>query len=225
VDPADPFRRQDDALDPARSPCFLSGMARVFLIERHRFRVRQVDTGAGSEPYLFHDRGVDVNLDGVVSEADELPIAGGVELLQFGYFLTNPALAMRGGTPGTAIAVAAGDVGTASAEGLTTLLFPGPPQGSLSAYRATSFYGYSIGPPPHDRRLTDHQANIRAVRVAMRARSNAVDSSAAEALQELPPLLNAAGGRLESDAGRYSRVTFVSTVPVRNMTVRAMNDF
>jgi type IV pilus assembly protein PilW len=227
VDLNDPFRRQDDALAPARSPCFLSGEARVFRIERHRFHVRPVNTGAGLEPYLMHDQGVDRDLDGAVTDADELPIAGGVELLQFGYLLTNPALAMRGGTPGTAIAAAAGDLGTASAEGLTTLQFPGPPQGTLSAYRATSFYGYSIGPPPHDRRLTDHQANIRAVRVAVRARSNVADRGVPPLRDTLVPLLNlnALPAWIDVQNDRYSRVTFVSTVPVRNMTVRAMNDF
>lgn len=226
VTATDPFRRQDDALDPARSACFLSGEARVFRIERHRFHVRPVDTGSGLEPYLVHDRGVDLNLDGAVDAADELPIAAGIELLQFGYVLTNPALAMRGGTPGTAIVFAAGDMGTASAEGLTTVQFPGPPQGTLSAYRATSFYGYTLGPPAHDRRLTDHQGNIRAVRVAVRARSNVADRTAPPLRDVLSPLLNldTLPAWVEED-DRYNRVVFSSTVPLRNMVVRAMNDF
>jgi len=225
-DETDPFLRQDDALNAIRSACFLSGEARVFLIERHRFHVRPVDTGNGLEPFLMHDQGVDLNLDDTVDAGDEIAVAGGVELLQFGYVLTNPLLAMRGGTPGTAIAFAAGDLGTASTEGLTTLQFPGPPQGNLPAYRATSFYGYTLGPPAHDRRLTDHQANIRAVRVAVRARSAVADRSAPALPEALTPLLNLNALPAWIDANdRYNRVTFVSAVPLRNMVVRAMNDF
>lgn len=214
---SDPFRRQDAATDS----CFTSGEARLFLIERHRFHVRPV----GTESYLVHDLGIDVNQDGTIDANDELIVAGGVEILQFAYVLTNPGLAPRGLTPGTPIAFAKG-AGGSSANGMATLDFPGTVPAGTFTYLPTSWYSYTLGPPAAAARMTDHQANIRAVQVAIRARSTLADTRTQGADGEQLPLfnLNALPSWFDRN-DRYGRVTFISTVPIRNMVVRGMVDF
>lgn len=221
---SDPFRRQDAATDG----CFTGGQARLFRIERYRFHVRPVVNGTSVDPYLVLDRGVDVNLDGEVNADDEEILAEGIELLQLAYVMTNPALAPRGATPGTAIALAKGFPGAVAGDGLTTLDFPGVLPPGVPVYRLTSFYGYSVGPPAHATRNTDHQANIRAVRVAVRARSEHPDPAfvGGDVLVPLFNLDTLPDWIAKSEqGGRYNRATFVSTVALRNMTSRGMNDF
>lgn len=221
---ADPFRRQDSATDP----CFGAGQARLFRIERYRFHVRPVARPAGFEPYLVLDRGIDVNKDGAIDEADEEILAAGVELLQFAYIMTNASLPPRGAQPGVAVTLVPGFPGQSTESGLTVLDFPGAVAAGLSVYRPTSFYGYSVGPPPHATRTTDHQANVRAVRVAVRARAEHPDTAVVGG-DVLTPLfnLNAIPAWITADEqnGRFNRATFVSTVPLRNMVTRGMNDF
>lgn len=217
----DPFQRPDEAVDG----CFFDGTALAFLVERHRFHVRPVREGTVLHPYLAHDRGVDVNLDNVVDELDEELLAEGIEVLQLGYVMTSNTLAARGTSPGVAIGMARGSPGALVGDGMTLLDFPGvfePP----SLYRSTSFYPFVINPPPHPRRLTDHQANIRAVRIALLARSPEPDPTAVGGggialpvlnMNTRPPWIN--------DTDRHARVRFDTTVLVRNMAVRAMTDF
>lgn len=221
---SDPFRRQNAAGDA----CFRSGQARLFRIQRFRYHVRPVARGDAFDPYLVLDRGVDTNQDDEVNEADEELLAEGVELLQFAYVLTNATLAPRGATPGTGVPLTPGFPGAVAGDGLTTLEFPGIIPAGGSPYDPTSFYGYSVGPPPHARRNTDHQANIRAVRIAVRARNEYPDPQFVGG-DVLVPLfnMNVLPAWIVGDeaAGRYNRATFVSSVAIRNMVNRGMNDF
>jgi hypothetical protein len=228
----DPFRRQDYAL-PGTSDCFTSGSApaRLFRIERYRYHVRPVPTPAGGwEPYLVLDTGTDLNEDGEVGEDDERIIAEGIELLQVGYVMANPALPARGVTPGTPITFARGAAGGQSADDLTLLDFPGVvdpnvPNPEGSPYFWTSWYRWSVGPPAHARRLDDHQANVVALRIAISARSASMRPDARPGLARTP-LFNA--DQFPDWLGAqepWDRVTFESTIPLRNMAIRVMTDF
>jgi type IV pilus assembly protein PilW len=220
----DPFQRPDAMTDG----CFAAGPGRVFLVERRRFHVRPVVTTAGVAPYLVMDMGVDANQDGTVDANDEVVIAQGVEILQFAYVMTSNALAPRGTAPGTQIGMARGTLTAAtSGTALTLLTFPGGvPATGQTIYRPTSFYGYAVGPPPHDRRLTDHQANVRAVRMEILARSESPAPASDVRLADLVPVMNmdALPGWLDRN-DHYARVRLVTTVPLRNMVSRAMPDF
>lgn len=215
----DPFKRQD----AATNACFNGGQARLFLIERRRFHVRPV--GAALEPYLVLDTGVDVDGNGTIDAADEFVLAQGIELLQFAYVMTSTSLAPRGLVAGTAIAFAKGATGATTGNNLTTLLFPGTEKTGVPVYGWTSWYGYPVGPPPHTARLTDHQANVRAVRVGLVARSSTVDPTM-QGGGKVPLLFNMDAAPAWIRPGdRYARVTLEATVLARNMVARAMPDF
>ncbi len=218
----DPFLRQDAATDG----CFSSGRARMFLIERERLHIRPVTVNGQMIPYLVLDRGLDLDGDGRVTTADETVLAEGIENLQFAYLMTNTALATRGITPGEAISFAPGATGSATTDGITTLVFPGTVQPGQSVYRPTSWYGYTMGPPLAAERANDHQANIRAVRVAIIARSTDRDPDTAALDPTLTTLfnMNVVPSWLRAVSG-MSRYEFETTVPIRNSAVRAMNDF
>lgn len=218
---SDPFRRQAGATDG----CFTGGEARLFLIDRFRFHVRPVPSGGGAQPYLVLDTGLDANGDGL-DENDEVIIAEGIETFQVGYVMTNAALATRGTVPGTAIAFAQGATGTDTGSGMTTLEFPGVVAAGMSEYRPTSWYGYALGPPPHPTRLTDHQANIRGVHVAIVARGPEPDPGVNARADTFSPVLNMDTQPAWIPATvPYNRSTVETTVIVRNMTARAMTDF
>jgi hypothetical protein len=153
--------------------------------------------------------------------------------------MTNNALAPRGVTPGTPVTLVAAAVAGQSADGLTLLSFPGVVDPALSIYRPTSFYGFTFGPPAHAQRLTDHQANIRAVAISLVARSTEPERILVGATplgtvlnqDRLPAWVDPAQRALPAvvdvnpAVGHYLRVRFDTTVPVRNMMARAMTDF
>lgn len=219
----DPFRRQDSAQQVV-DPCFASGEARLFLIDRFRFHVRPVPGPNGAQPYLVLDTGLDANGDGP-DEAEEVVIAEGIESFQVAYVMTSNALAPRGASPGVPIAFARGPLGLTAGAGMTTLEFPGLVDPALSPYRPTSWYGYALGPPAADQRLTDHQANVRAVRIAIVARGPEPDPGAPRA-DPFTPILNqnARPAWIAADVP-FNRVRLETTVLVRNMTARGMTDF
>jgi type IV pilus assembly protein PilW len=228
----DPFHQQGWATNgAAMNACFTNGTARLFLIERYRFHVRPVASGAGFVPYLVLDPGKDANFDGLIDTGDEQVLAEGIENFQVAYVMNNPALAPRGLTAGTAVGVTRAAVAAApqSASGLTTLLFPGTADGnpplSQSVYAPSSFYPYSVGPPSDPMRLTDHQANVVAVRIAIAARS--ADPEPDASTGELPSALynmNTQPGWI-TPSTKFARVRVEATLPLRNTFVRGMNDF
>lgn len=243
ADPSNPFRRQDFAV---AETCFNAAApadpARAFLIDRYRFHVRPFPVGgvAGAteyDPFLVLDQGVDRNLDGVVDAADEQVVAEGIELLQVSYIFNSASgIPTAGETAGTAITFSPGaaSAATTAADTLTTTVFPGPaPLPGQSLYAPTSFYGYTFGPPADPARLTNHQANIQAVHVAVLARSATPDRQSAVGTNPGFRLLNetalptwitayaaASGGR-----DGYQRVVLDATVNLPNMANRAMTYF
>ncbi len=245
----DPFRRQDII---NANPCFAGAL--VFQIDRYRFHVTfPVNITAQpdlTQPYLALDMGVDRNLDGVVDYQDELLIAEGVELLQVAYVFLNGALQPVGdgiaAVPGTAIQFAntignvtpllLGDQ-AANTIYLTTfgnLTAPAPhfgvtPSGGRTDYFPPSFFQF---PSVHLQRQNDNQANIRAVKVAILARSPEVDVStrANIKIDGNFTLFNLRGpvawiglnpnSGIPFDDG-YQRIVVQSTVPMGNVLLRA----
>jgi type IV pilus assembly protein PilW len=251
---ANPFRRQDladQAISGAtRASCFQTGLARLFQVDRYRFYVQPnylgTSNGKGQyAPYLMLDMGIDLNLDGNVDLADQLAVAEGVELMQVAYVLANPALPVLGdagaggaaGVPYGVAAAAAGTFGTQVANVLITNGFPGaaPAQPDDSVYTPTSAYGYSLGPPPDPQRLTNHQANIRQVKVAFVVRSPSPDRRGRTqiVLDGAFKLYNLVGApawiQASADptpaADGYQRVQAETRVVVPNMTARGMTYF
>jgi len=219
--PSDPFRRQAGATDA----CFAGGQARLFLIDRYRFHVRTVASAGGFQPYLVLDTGLDADQDGP-DEDDEVVIAEGIETFQVGYVMTSATLAARGTIPNTLITFAQGPTGAVGGNGLTTLQFPGAVQPGQGEYRPTSWYGYGLGPPPHATRLTDHQANIRGVRISIGARGSEPDPGVNARAEPFSPILNLASPPAwVAPNVPFNRARVETTVMLRNMTARSMTDF
>jgi type IV pilus assembly protein PilW len=122
-----------------------------------------------------------------------------------------------------------GAPGLTAGDGMTTLQFPGTLIPGASDYVPTSWYGYTLGPPaptaPAPQRMTDHQANIRGVRIVIVARGPDPDP-AAQTTQQLLPILNQNALPAWVPATTpYNRSRVETTVLVRNMASRGMNDF
>lgn len=219
---ANPFLRQD----LAQTDCFDDGTTRLFLVDRYRFHVRpETGTTGAAEPYLMLDTGTDTDGNDVVNADDELVIAAGIESFQVAYDLANGSTV--GATAGTVISFADGYPGDATAGQLTRLQFPGPaPEPGQSAYVPTSWFAFRMGPPPAPERDTNHQANIRFVRLALVARSPDPETRVAGTGTLLG--LNqssrpAWAGTVANDG--FQRVRFESRIALPNMTVRGMTFF
>jgi type IV pilus assembly protein PilW len=220
---ANPFQRQDVMLATVTGNCFTGGQARLFLIDRYRFHVRPVTVNGAVIPYLVLDPGLDVNGDGWDAN-EEIIVAEGIETFQVAYEMTNSALAARGSAPGTAIALTPDVLGATSGTGMSTLVFPGTVTASQTAYGPTSWFGYAVGPPAASQRMTDHQANIRAVRVSLRARAPSPNPSGG-APGVLVPVLNQDTLPAWIDPNvNYDRARVDATIPVRNMIARGLLD-
>lgn len=222
----DPFRRQDLAADA----CFTDGTARVFLVNRSRFHVRPVAVSEPwrYDPYLVLDTGRDVNGDGAIDEQDEVIVGAFIEDMQVAYQLAGGSTA--GATPGTRITLAGGYPGsTGTTDRLTTLVFPGPDAADgESRYSPTSWYRFALGPPQAPERDTDHQANIRAIRLSLTARSPRADLQLQGRLHALR--LNATGTPAWADPGGtgrdgFERASFETTISLPNMVVQGMTFF
>lgn len=232
-DGTNPFRNQALATDACFTPT--GGVRpRAFQIDRYRFHVRPVDVGTGvPDPFLVLDTGTDVNLDTEVNEDDELILAEGVETMQVAYQFTNTGLGVAGTTPGTAITFPAGSAATATqdADEITRTDFPGAAPASPPAnefvYGRTSFFPYTLVPPLPAERQTNHQANIRSIRIALLARSAGRDA----ARTITSPLAN--GGTLfnldvnpawiGTDPG-FERIPLETTIGLPNMSSRRLLD-
>lgn len=229
---SDPFRQQGWASDVSYSAineCFNSGQTRVFLIHRSRFHITPVQAGGTTIPYLMLDRGIDANFDDAIDANDEVVVAEGIETFQVAYVMNSTSLPPRGTNAGTAIAFTAGALAnepSSGADTITTTVFPGTADGepptSESVYAPSSSYGH-----PYDAtvRRSDHQGNILAIRIALVARSPDPDPSATAGEPAQQPFnMNGQPSWIDPNV-RYARTAIQTTIPVRNMLVRGMNDF
>jgi type IV pilus assembly protein PilW len=236
---ANPFRRQDLAQTPAAGAgCFSSGTARLFEIQRFRYHVRPVAVPGTSNPtryvpYLMLDTGTDVDQSTSVDANDEIVIAEGVENMQVAYVLANgtttvPATTV-GATPGTGITFAApaASGGTGTQNRLTRTLFPGAaPASGLSQYQTSSYYTFSSTDAA---RRTDHQANIRAVQLALVVRSPTANQGGRGEPDSRPLNFNQLpawiSGSLSGGHDGFPRATVQTTVSLQNMTARGLTYF
>jgi type IV pilus assembly protein PilW len=182
--------------------CFDTGLARAFKIQRFRYYIGTFDDAgvarawraAGARPFLMLDQGL-VGRDGtpIVSA-----VAPDIEDLQVGYDFPrslDPALRLVGFTEGTALANGATGIDLAPAAGVPTYATP-----RLSAIRATQ-----------------HPANIRAVRIAIVARSATADIRLDDGAAVIPR----AGNRSAvAGPGGYRRAVFQTTSVAPNMESR-----
>lgn len=198
------FPAQNAALANA---CFSAGNVLVFKVDRFRYHVaRFAEAGVAppGRPYLMLDRG----LFDAGGNALEEPVAADVEDLQVSYVFPNSttgAVQPVGGTPGIALASAP--------TGIDLAVIP-------SAY---------ADPDDAVTRLTQSPANIRAVRIAVVARTPVADIQ----LQNDVNVANVgsvSGGSLIPAAGNrpvqvgdvgYHRLMIETTEVVRNLDSRA----
>jgi type IV pilus assembly protein PilW len=217
-----PFHRQDVAMAEA---CFATN-ARVFLIDRYRLHVRPVAVDGRTDPFLVLDTGTDLDDDDDVDEADEILIAEGIEAFQVSYQFTNPDL-----LAGTDAAIDFSNTGaaTSASDAITLTAFPGTVTAGQFDYEPSSFYRHRLTTIPAER-LTNHQANVRAVQISLVARSPEPDPATSANLTwtagsplflmnqtEIPDWVPVDGG--------YQRTVLETTVNLPNMTVRAMSYF
>jgi type IV pilus assembly protein PilW len=230
---SNPFRRQDVAVALGTVGC------RVFQIDRYRFHIRPVLQGGGRYvPYLVLDRGIDANGDTAVDNNDEVLVAEGIEAFQVAYEFPNPDLGRAGATASTSISfsTALDDQTMSEAAGTNKLArtaFPGnAPISGQTVYTPSSFYRYSFSDPM---RQTFHQANLRAVEIALVARSPdpaptaptnlQVDSTFRLFNQSGAPAWITGAPMLASGTDGYQRVQVDATVDLPNMTVRSIPGF
>lgn len=224
---------------------------RVYQIDRYRFHVRPEPVGDGTfEPYLVLDQGVDVNGDGNVDEADETILAPGVEIMQVAYQFNlrddaTPALASVGLSPGTGISFATGapnesirieraltGAADSTANRITRPDFTSSNEADAKFYSQASLFPYRFGPPLAPERTTNHQGNIRAVQVALVARSASIAPDGGWNVVPGPgsPVFNMnvtpawiqASSTTSNGTDRYERVRLESTVHLSNMVARRL---
>jgi hypothetical protein len=241
----DPFKRQ------SAGPCT---PVRAFQIDRFRFHVRPERRGDGTwESFLMLDTGTDANGDDVIGPDDEIVVAAGIDVMQVAYLFNAhdegppPAIPPAGTEPGVVITVQPG-APNAEVQGrrptpAVATQVPAPSAIVRADFKSAatldpeyydqaSLSPYRFGPPLAPERKTNHQGNLRAVRVMLVGRSQ---SAATETSAGIPPgagspvlnmnvtptwiadLATARGGR-----DGYDRVRFETTVALPSMVSRRL---
>jgi type IV pilus assembly protein PilW len=233
----DPFN-QPVAMAPT---CFGDGTARAFAVDRYRFHVASYADGAQKVPYLMLDTGLDRTGAGVADPANEIPIAEGIEDFQVVYERPSgpgPGAvenAWVGETPGTVL-----DPNSFCARttwtGAITCGVPDPPLGGLALvnfaavgaanYETYSFHRYGTSSPM---RQSPDTANVRAVRIAITARSLRIDSARNDTGRAPQPLFNRTASTAPWPAmgvqDGFERSVLIVTVPVRNLLSKGISYF
>lgn len=223
VDLANPFKRQDVAKNLA-----MGASCRVFQIDRYRLHVKPVSMGNGRyDPFLVLDDGVN----------PEVLLVEGIEAFQVAYVLADPS-GVAGDAPGTAITFSTANAdqtvtGTIAPESIARTNFPGSaPKTGQTVYSPSSFYLYSYSSTA---RQTIHQANIRAIEIALVARSPEPDPTSRTNLvvDDQFTLLDQKGipnwiknePKLSLGTDGYQRVRVQATINLPNMLVRSLPAF
>lgn len=242
-DPANPFRRQTIAQSFYTAGC---AAPRVFQIDRYRLHIRPMAQPDGRFiPYLMLDRGIDWTgsssggPDGVIDDKDEIIVAEGIEAFQVAYTLANPALGRAGATAGTPIVFSAANADqtisiTPGPNLIARTTFPGtallPP--GWTVYTPSSFFRYTYTDAI---RQTIHQANIRAVEIALVARSPEPDPTTPSNIpvgssftllnQSGAPIWITSAPAVASGSDGYHRAIVNTVIDLPNMTVRSLPGF
>jgi type IV pilus assembly protein PilW len=181
-----PGRLFHEQLDPgfASHGCFTSEKPHVLLIHRAAFYVAMFDDNGLRTPYLMMHKGLDMPTDtllqgdGIIDDKDGVPVAEGIEQLQVAYILDTH----RNDTDGTPLIL-----GVNEPMGLERYGEDWEKIDKQNALPPGWFFNITYGDPSppfspeqmSDKRLLDHPANIRQVRLTLISRSTVAD-------QELP---------------------------------------
>jgi type IV pilus assembly protein PilW len=239
---ANPFTRQDAADQTlatfSKWNACAASTPRAFLVDRYRFYVRPVNMGGGRwDPYLVLDQGVDADLDDDVDADDEILVAEGIENFQVSYVFLDPTLPPVGATRGTAISLPPfGSPADRTPETISRTDFPGnfDPTKRYPLFESSLFFTAS-STPLQPKRVTNDQGNIRAIRIALVARSPEPDPSSVSNLAYAPgsPLWVMNFDRLPPWIGdylaahhnedRYMRSVLTTTIALPNLPTRGLS--
>lgn len=225
-----PFRQ--NAVLGNSDACLRANTARVFLIDRFRYYIEpalQLPDGT-TAPFLMLDTGTDRNANGTLDAGDLIPVARGIVDLQVAYVRPQMGVINRdvmvGATLGqdltycsitsTGVSWKISTLGApeACANGLGILDFNQifTTNGVNFGYPALS---YVVAKKDGAGRLSEHAANIRAVRLALVARSVTSVKSVTTFISRPPNLLNRAANPPDAEPYVYSVTDTV--VPVRDV--------
>jgi type IV pilus assembly protein PilW len=179
-------------------PCFNTGTARLFKVDRYRYYIDNRDSAGNpaayeapaSRPFLMLDQGLTDQNGLAIATA----IAPDVEDLQFAYQYPLAPITLVGAPPGTA----AGTAIPAGAGGIDLAPAGGAPG-----------YGTPLNDPS---RLNQHPANIRAVQVSIVVRSDVADATIPD--QTVPAAGNRPGFQ---GLANFRRLVFQTTTAVQNL--------
>lgn len=200
----DPFN-QADVLG---GDCFSSGLARAFAVDRYRFFVATDTTDPQHpRPFLYLDRGMDVNGDDAIDASDLIPVAADVEDLQVAYVM--PDGTVHGGHGSTSQPSMAAP-GTACSQEITD-----------SFYRSYALFPCTVG---DTRRTSDSAANIASVRISLvtrtpRERRTPSGASFSDPDERAPEVENHDPGTTNDG---YVREVLTTTVRVPNLQARGL---
>jgi type IV pilus assembly protein PilW len=217
---ADPTKQNDFN----QNACFSgvnSGVV-MFLVDRYHYLVENY----GGTPWLVLDQGLDLDGDGVLPENgadrdDYLPLAQGVEDVQFAYVLNVNAPAVAGG--GTAAAPGPGPDFPSPAGGpnqgnWVVGDFPGQVEEPDPSVTKMPLYATSIADPL---RFNNSSANIRGVRVSLSLRSLLTDQSKPSSWSgDVERQMENRSTATLLSGGRFRRFSFQTVVNTRDMESR-----
>lgn len=165
VNNANPYRQMIPS--SGANACYAAPGLSLFLVNRYHYHVVTI----GGDPWLMLDRGIDYNGNGVTPEnggdlSDEIPIAHGVENIQFAYLLQPPPSPWTGG----GAAPTAPDNNTNWVVGDTPGVVETPDPTATAPLQNTVITDPS--------RYNKHPANVRGIRVRITVRSLLKDLTA-----------------------------------------------
>jgi type IV pilus assembly protein PilW len=211
----------------AANGCFVAPGVIMVLVDRYHYLV-QAYSGV---PWLVLDTGTDMDESGVVDTADYLPVAPGVEDIQFAYVLNiNAPTVPSGGAPPSSAPTKGPDAPTAGAANAGNWVIGDYVTGTGAAATGTQEqpdatlanmpqYSTALADPL---RFNTTAANIRGVRMTVNLRSLQTDQSQPTSwtgdVETRVENLN--GGNVLS-GGRFRRFSFATTVACRDMESRS----
>lgn len=211
----------------ASNGCFTQPGVLMFLVDRFHYLVQQY----GTVPWLVLDTGTDLDGSGAIDANDYIPIAAGVEDVQFAYVLNiNAPTMVSGGSPPSAPPNKGPDAPTAGGVPAGNWVIADYFTGSGASATGTQeqpdmtlgnmpLYSTPLADPT---RFNTTAANIRAVRITVNIRSLQTDQTKPASwtgdVEKRVENLN--GANLQS-GGRLRRFSFSTTVACRNMESRS----
>ena len=207
--------------------CFVGGGVIMVPVDRYHYLIQQY----AGVPWLVLDTGTDVDASGAVDVNDYIPIAPGVEDIQFAYIMNvNAPTVGAGGAPPAAPPQKGPDAPTAGGVNAGNWViadyFTGTGTsavGTLEQPDATIAnmpqYSTSLADPL---RFNMTAANIRGVRLTVNLRSLSTDQTKpATWTGDVETRVENLNGNAVQSGGRFRRFSFSTTVACRDMESRS----